>query len=290
MSGAEVAVLGTGVMGAPMARCLVRAGLAVTAWNRTAEKAAELAGDGVLPAPTPAAAADGAGILVTMLADGAAIRAVVVGQDGALAALAPGATWLQMSTVGPAAAAELEVLATEHGVRYVDAPVLGSREPAQAGDLVVLASGPEEARATCAPVLDAVGRRTLWLGPAPAGSRLKVVVNAWLMSTTAALAETLALAEALGADPAAFLDVTDRGALGALYTELNATAMLERSFPTRFPLALAAKDASLAMQAAGEQGASLRVLAATRAQFDRAVALGHGAQDWAAVIYAAVAD
>jgi 3-hydroxyisobutyrate dehydrogenase len=283
-----VAVLGTGVMGAPMAANLARAGLSVTAWNRTAAKATALAGDGVRAAATPAAAADGAGVLVTMLADGAAIEAAA-GAAGALAALAPGAVWVQMSTVGPAAAEQLSGLAAEHGVTYVDAPVLGSRAPAESGELVVLASGPDAARERCAPVLDAVGRRTLWLGPAPAGSRLKVVVNAWLMSTTAALAETLALAESLDVDPAGFLDVTDNGAIGALYTELNAAAMVARSFPTQFPLALAAKDAALALEAAGDDAGRLRVLQATHAQFARAVDQGHGARDWAAVIYAALA-
>ena len=287
---ATVAFLGTGVMGAPMARSLARAGLYVAAWNRTAAKAQALAADGVRPAPSPAAAAAGAGALVTMLADASAIEAAVGGADGALAALGAGAVWMQMSTVGVPAAERLGALAAEHGVTYVDAPVLGSRAPAEAGELVILASGPEEASGRCAAVFDAVGRRTSWIGPAGAGSRLKVVVNAWLMSTTAALAETLALAEAIGVDPADFLDVTDRGAIAALYTGANAPAMAAREFPTNFPLELAAKDARLALEAAGDGAELLRVFGATHAQYARAVDQGHGADDWAAVIYAALAE
>jgi 3-hydroxyisobutyrate dehydrogenase len=287
---ATVAFLGTGVMGAPMARNLARAGLAVTAWNRTAAKAEALAGDGVRAAPTPADAAAGADVLVTMLADAGAIEAAAGGADGALAALDADAVWVQMSTVGAPGAERLGALAAEHGVTYVDAPVLGSRGPAEAGELVILASGPEDARGRCAAVFDAVGRRTAWIGPAGAGSRLKVVVNAWLMSTTAALAETLALAERIGVDPADFLDVTDRGAIGALYTSANAPAMAAREFPTNFPLELAAKDARLALEAAGDGAETLRVLAATHAQFASAVDQGHGADDWAAVIYAALAE
>lgn len=284
----SVALLGAGTMGAPIARNLARAGLRVTAWNRTPAKAEALAADGVGAAASPAAAASGAAVLVTMLADTAAIESAVAGPGGALAALPDGAVWLQMSTVGVAGARALAALAAEHGVAFVDAPVLGSREPAEAGELVVLASGPDAARPLCDAILAPLARRTLWLGPAGAGSALKVVVNAWLMSTTAALAETIALAETLGVDPASFLDVTDNGAIGALYTALNGAAMVERSFPQRFPLALALKDAALALEAAGGAGSS-PVFEATHAQFARAVELGHGTHDWAAVIYAAAA-
>ena len=282
-----VAFLGTGVMGAPMARNLAREGLAVRAWNRTAAKAEALAGDGVRSCGTPAAAASGASVLVTMLADDPAIETAAGGPDGALAALEPGAIWIQMSTVGVPAAERLGALAAEHDVAYVDAPVLGSREPAERGELVVLASGPAAALRGCSAVFDAIGRRTMWIGAAGAGSRLKVVVNGWLMSTTAALAETLALAESLGVDPAGFFEATDNGAIGALYTELNGPAMVAREFPRNFPLALAAKDARLALEAAGDRAGALRVLAATREQYARAIELGHGEDDWAAVIHAA---
>jgi 3-hydroxyisobutyrate dehydrogenase len=280
-----IALLGTGTMGAPMARNLARAGLSVVAWNRTPAKAEALAADGVRPVATPEAAAGEADVLVTMLADGPAIEAVLGGPDDALAALPHGAVWIQMSTVGVPAADRLAALAADRGVEFVDAPVLGSAEPAERGELTVLASGPDEARDRCAPVFDAVGARTVWLGPAGTGSRLKVVVNAWLMSTTAALAETIALAERLDIDPASFLDVTNRGSIGALYTDLNGPAMAERAFPLNFPLELATKDAGLALEAARE-GAELRVFAATHEQFARAEELGHGRRDWAAVIYA----
>jgi len=280
-----IAVLGTGTMGAPMACNLARAGLPVVAWNRTPAKAEALAADGVRRAPTPEAAVAEADVLVTMLADGAAIEAVLGGPDGALAALPDGAVWIQMSTVGVPAVDRLATLAADHHVWFVDAPVLGSAEPARRGELTILASGPDEVRDRCAPVFDAVGARTTWLGPAGMGSRLKVVVNAWLMSTTAALAETIALAERLDVDPASFLDVTDRGAIGALYTDLNGPAMAERTFPLNFPLELATKDAALALEATGD-AADLRVFAATHAQFARAEELGHGRRDWAAVILA----
>ena len=280
-----VTLLGTGTMGAPMARNLARAGLPVVAWNRTHAKAEALAQDGVRSAATSEAAVAEADVLITMLSDGAAIEAVLGGPGGAIAARPDGAVWIQMSTVGAAAADRLASLAADHAIHFVDAPVLGSAEPAQRGELTILASGPAEVRDRCAPVFEAVGARTFWLGAAGIGSRLKVVVNAWLMSTTAALAETIALAERLDIDPSAFLEVTDRGAIGALYTDLNGTAMAERTFPLNFPLELATKDAALALDAARGAG-DLHVFAATHAQFARAEQLGHGRRDWAAVILA----
>jgi len=287
MPGQTVAVLGTGTMGAPMARNLARADLRVVAWNRTPEKAEALAADGVEVAATPHEAVADADLLITMLADGPTIESVLSG--GALAATRDDAAWIQMSTVGAAGAGRLAELAGASGIEFVDAPVLGSAEPAAKGELVILASGPDDARERCAPAFEALGSRTVWLGPAGAGSRLKVMVNAWLMAMTATLAETLALGEKLGVDPEWFFDVTDRGAMAGLYTELNGPAMVARDFPLNFPLALATKDTALALEAAGES-ASLRVLEATRQQFQRAEDLGLGASDWAAVIRAAAGD
>lgn len=276
------------MMGAPMARSLVRAELPVVAWNRTPEKAEDLAADGVRVASKPEEAVAEAAVLITMLADGPVVESVL-GAGDALAAAPADLVWIQMSTVGAAGSDRLADLAADHGVEFVDAPVLGSSGPAARGELVVLASGPDDARDRCAPAFDAVGKRTVWLGPAGAGSRLKVVVNAWLMAMTATLAETLALGEKLGVDPEWFFDVTERGAIAGLYTELNGAAMVAREFPVNFPLELATKDTALALEAAGE-GAGLRVLEATREQFERAEQLGLGKSDWAAVIHAAARD
>jgi 3-hydroxyisobutyrate dehydrogenase len=275
-------------MGAPMARNVARSGCAVSAWNRSPGKARPLADAGVHVAETAFAAAEGCDVLVTMLADATAVDALMTGPGGVLEALADGAVWIQMSTVGVPATERLAAVAAHHGAGFVDAPVLGSREPAESGELIVLASGPVDLRDRCAPVLSAVGTRTLWLATAGMGSALKVVVNAWLMASAVALAETLALGEALGVDADAFFDVTDRGAIGALYTDLNATAMVNRSFTPRFPLALAAKDAALALECSGET--HVAVLEASQAQFARAVDLGHGELDWSAVLYAALPD
>ena len=186
----RVAVLGTGIMGAPMARNLAAAGHEVTAWNRSAEKAEGI--EGVKAADSVAEAVRGADAVITMLADADAVEAVV---REALPAL-DGAVLVQTSTIGPEATARL----AEQVPGLVDAPVLGTKAPAEQGKLVVLASGPEDER--LGPVFDAVGAKTVWLGEAGAGSRLKLVLNTWLLALTEGLAEAIALAGALGVDPA----------------------------------------------------------------------------------------
>jgi hypothetical protein len=177
-----VAVLGAGgTMGLPMARNLARAGMQVRAWNRSLAKARPLAEDGVVIAGTPAEAADGAGTVLTMLADTDAVLAAVDGDQGALSAPAPPGLWLQMSTIGESGTDRCAELARRHGIAFVDAPVLGTRQPAEEGKLVVLASGPRELREPLQPVFDAVGQRTMWVGEAGAGSRLKLVANCWVV-------------------------------------------------------------------------------------------------------------
>src|ERR687889_279863 len=185
-------------MGAAMARNLVSAGMEVRAWNRTREKAEPLADDGAKVADTPAEAAAGAGFVLTMLSDGDAVAEAVDGEDGALLALPDDGVWLQMSTVGIEGHERLAQIAGERGVFYVDAPVLGTKEPAEQGQLIVLASGPEEVQAQCQPVFDAVGSNTLWLGSAGTGSRLKLVTNNWIVGILGVLAETVSPADKRG--------------------------------------------------------------------------------------------
>ncbi len=278
----RIAMLGTGTMGAPMARNLRAAGHEVCAWNRTPEKAEPLAEDGVEVAPSIAEAVERADVVVTMLADGDAV--LEVARD-ALAAM-DGGVLAQMSTIGDVATGKVAAEAEQAGIALVDAPVLGTKQPAEKGELIVLASGPEEQREPLAPLFDAVGAKTVWLGEAGAGTRLKLVVNTWLVSLTEGLAEAIALAEATGVDPRTFLETIDGGPLGVPYAQLKGSAMIEGSFEPAFALALALKDAELALSAAAERGLHLEGLRAVRDQLRRAVELGHGREDMAATIYA----
>jgi 3-hydroxyisobutyrate dehydrogenase len=196
-----VAVLGAGgTMGFPIARNIARAGMPVRAWNRSRGKAEPLTADGAVVTDTPAEAAQGASIVLTMLADGDSVLQAMDAEDGALPVMArrddpDHPIWLQMSTIGEEATQRCAGLANRHGLGFVDAPVLGTRQPAEQRQLVILESGPEEARPRIQPVFDAIGYRTIRAGRAGAGTRLKLVTNSWVLAVVEAGAETIALAE-----------------------------------------------------------------------------------------------
>ncbi|MEA2387548.1 MAG: 3-hydroxyisobutyrate dehydrogenase, partial [Thermoleophilaceae bacterium] len=254
-----VAVLGTGRMGAPIARNLLAAGFEVSVWNRTAERAAPLAADGASLSASPAKAADGADVVLTMLADGDAVNGAMTGPEGALASLRPGSAWIQMATIGDEWTGRLAALAAENDVEFVDAPVSGSDVPARDAQLIVLASGPEETRARLQPIFDAIGRKTLWLGPAGNGTRLKLVLNDWLASLTEGVAETIALTEALGLDAELFIEAIEDGPLGSPYAVAKARAALAGELDPGFALGLAFKDVGLALDAARERDLELPI-------------------------------
>jgi 3-hydroxyisobutyrate dehydrogenase len=258
----------------------------VRAWNRTREKIGDLAGHGgVSVCETAREAAEGADVVLTMLSDGEAVLAASEGADGALAGARKSAIWLQASTIGLEATERCAELAEGAGVVLVDAPVLGTKKPAEEGQLVILGSGPHQARERLQPLFEAIGKRTLWVGEAGAGSRLKVAVNSWIVSVVEGTAEMLALAEAVGIDPQIALDAVADGPLDLPYMQMKAKAMLERDFTPSFRLSLAAKDAGLALAAAEEAGLELPMLASIRERM-AAAAEEHGDEDLAAVYLA----
>ena len=278
----RVAVIGTGIMGAPMARNIAAAGHEVRAWNRTRERAEPLGEHGVTVCDAPEQAVEGAEVVVTMLADGEAVATVARGLE-----FPEGSVWAQMSTVGIEATDRLVAIAGRAGVSFVDAPVLGTKAPAEQGQLTVLAAGEPQARERCAPVFDAVGARTFELGDAPGpATRMKLVLNTWLVALIEGLSESVALAEGMELDPAKFLEIIDGGPMGPPYAKMKGTMMLERSYEPSFPLGLAAKDARLALAAADRAGLELPALAAIRAQLERGVEEAHGEEDMAAAVEA----
>lgn len=283
----KIAFLGTGIMGLPMARNIAEAAEhTLTAWNRTREKAEGLVENGAAVADDPAAAVAGAEVIVTMLADGPATVEVAAAM---LASAAEGAVWWQAGTVGLEADRELAAMAREAGVGYVDGPVLGTRQPAEKGELIVLSAGPPAARHRCEPLFDAVGVRTVFLGEEPgAGSRLKLVLNHWIAALTAATADTILLARTLGVDPQVFLDTIAGGPLDTGYAQLKGGAMIAGAFsPPSFPLSLAAKDVRLVLEAARAGGLELALAPGVLGRFEAAEERGHGGDDMAAVILGA---
>ncbi|MFC4514749.1 NAD(P)-dependent oxidoreductase [Streptomyces ehimensis] len=282
-----VTVLGTGIMGFAMARNLARAGLSVRAWNRSHAKAEPLAAHGVTVVETPAKAVTGADVVVTMLYDGPAALDVM---RAAAPALRPGTVWAQSTTAGLDGTAVLADFAREQGLVLVDAPVLGTRRPAEEGTLTVLAAGPEEIRDTLAPVFDAVGSRTVWVGDDAAGgaaTRLKLVINSWVLAVTHGTAEALALADGLGVDPARFLDAVAGGPLDMGYLRAKAGLLRDDALtPPSFATTTAEKDARLIVAAGEAAGVRLDVAAAGAERFRRAIEAGHGDEDMAASYFA----
>lgn len=274
----KVSLLGTGIMGAGMGRSMARAGLDVTVWNRSVEKARALD----LPvAEDPADAVREADVVVTMLFGFESVARVMT---DALPAMRPDAVWLQTSTIGLDETVALSDLAAKHNVSFVDAPVLGTRQPAENGQLTVLAAGRPELRERLAPVLDAISAKVVWVGEKPGdGHRLKLVMNAWVLTITAGTAQSVGLAEALGLDPRQFLDLIAGGPLDAGYAQLKGKAMLAGDFTPAFALSGATKDAGLIREAAAEAGVATDLAAALEKLF---AAAGNQDDDMAAVVRA----
>lgn len=280
----RVAVLGLGIMGSAISKNLCAGGFAVVGWNRHREAGLPLRASGGTLADSPATAVAGAKFVITLLSDGAAVEQVM--RTGALESLAAGAIWVQMSTVGVEATVRLAALAKAAGVSFVDAPVLGTRKPAEEAQLIILGSGRAELEAQCQPLFAPISARVLWLGEAGAGSRLKLVANQWSTGMVAVLAETLTLARSLGVPPESFFELIDGSVFAAPYARIKGSLMLAGDFPPSFPLALASKDVGLALAAARQVGQELPVTAAIRRQYEVAENRGYGREDLSAVFLA----
>lgn len=282
----SVAVLGTGIMGSAMARNLLKAGHRVTVWNRTAARAEPLTADGARHAADPAEAVRGADVVLSILLDG---PSVLEAMRAAAPALRPGTVWTQCSTVGLEALDGLAAFADEHGLQLVDSPVLGTRQPAESGQLTVLAAGPLSARPLADQVFDVIGSNTRWLSEdaaSAAATRLKLVLNGWVLTLVNGTAEALNLAEGLGVDPRAFLDTVAGGPLDTAYLQIKGAAMLDGDFAPSFTVEGGAKDARLIAAAGRAAGLTLDLAEASATRLARAEAQGHGAEDLAASWFA----
>ncbi len=275
----RLSILGTGTMGAGMARSMQRTGLDVTAWNRTRQKAEPLAEDGITVADSVAEAVAGADVVVTMLYD---LDSLLEIADELTGALGPDAIWLQSSTIGPAGIATLAQRVGD--VALLDAPVLGTKQPAEDGKLVAIVSGPPELVERVQPVLDAIGAKTIVAGDElGAASALKLACNAWVLSITAATAQSVALAQAQGVDAELFLQAIDGTPSNSPYAQLKGKAMLAGDFTPSFGVDGARKDLGLIADAAHGSDVSTALLDGVRALYDVAAHNGHGDDDLAAV-------
>ena len=275
---AAVAVLGTGIMGSAMARNLVSAGLRTVVWDRSPGATTTLAAAGAIVAASPAEAVQGARVVITMLPTAEVVGSVVF-SDKVVSSFAQDAVWAQMGTIGVGATAHMvaQLGQLRPDVTFVDAPVSGSKGPAESGQLLILASGPAEASKVLTPVFSALGRKTVWLGDAGQGSRLKLVVNAYMSVLIEGVAEALELAALLGIDADKLAEAVEGGPLDAPIADAKLHKMESGDFAPEFPLEWALKDVDLAIGAAGD--VTLPLLAALSSQWHAAVDAGHGRQD-----------
>ena len=275
---ATVAVIGAGIMGSAMTRNLVAAGFDTRVWDRSPQVTGLLADAGARVAASAPDAVRDAGIVITMLPTADAAESVMF--DGGTAdALADGCVWAQMGTIGVEETVQLaaEVSSRRPDVLFVDAPVSGSRQPAEAGELLVLASGPAAAADALRPVFGVLGRKTVWLGQAGQGSQVKLVVNAYMSILIEGVAETMELADRLGIGHQQLAEVIEGGPLDAPIADAKLHKMDQRDYTAEFPLEWALKDVDLAISAA--DGDTLPLLGALSRQWHAAVAAGHGRED-----------
>jgi 3-hydroxyisobutyrate dehydrogenase len=278
---ASVAILGAGIIGAAMARNTTRAGIDTAVFNRSPERLKPLAADGIATHTDAAAAVAGRDVVLSVLSDAAVTLEIITPLLPAIGR--SGAVWLQCATVGIDGIEDVIAAAAVAGVPLVDVPVSGTKTPAEQGQLVMLASGDKEAADFAAPVLDAVGGRTVWLGEAGNGSRMKLATNDWVLTQTVMLAESIRLCGALGLRPEDFLQAIDGAPVGSIYAQAKGRMMLEREFPPNFPLEHGAKDTGLIVAAARAAGLRLPLAEGTHERFSAALADGRGKQDVSAV-------
>ena len=275
---ATVAVIGAGIMGSAMTRNLVAAGVNTRVWDGSPAATAPLAAAGAVVAPSARMAVQDADVVITMLPTADAVESVIF--DGGVAdAFADGCVWAQMGTIGVEATRRIRdrLAAQRPSVMFVDAPVSGSKGPAEQGQLLILASGPAAAADRVSPVFDILGRKTVWLGEAGQGSLVKLVVNTYMSILIEGVAETMELADRFGIGQQQLAEVIEGGPLDAPIADAKLHKMDRHDYAAEFPLEWALKDVDLAISAAGDKTPPL--LAALSRQWHAAVAAGHGRQD-----------
>lgn len=280
----NVALLGLGTMGAGMAANLLKAGFSLTVFNRTAAKAQGLVGAGAHFASTPAAAAKGASVIISMLADDAASREVWLGKEGALEAAEKSAVLIESSTVSPTWIAELAAVAAQRGSNFLDAPVTGSRMQAEAGQLSFLVGGSEAALEKAAPVLKAMSKEIVHLGSVGSGAKMKLINNFLCGVQVASLAEGLTWIERSGLDREKALSVLKSGAPGSPLLGAISARMVSKKYDVNFLLRLMTKDLLYAQNEATGCNVDLKTAEVARSLFEVAIAQGFGDEDMSSVI------
>ncbi len=280
----RIGFVGLGIMGKGMAECLLKAGYELSVYNRTRAKAQRLAELGATVAETPAEAASGKEVVITMLADPQAVAEAVLGPDGVIQGLEPGATLIDCSTVDPATTALTLAAATAKGARFLDSPVGGSKDAAAQGELVLMVGGEKETLDEVREVLEVISARIVHAGPSGSGSMVKLCFNMISSHMTAALAEALVFGVRSGLKPEVILDTVMAGRIASDYYQWKADSIMDRDFSTKFSTKLVHKDLNLMMSAAYAMNIPLPVTAAVKELFGMAKSHGLAEEDFCSVI------
>ncbi len=278
-----IGFLGLGIMGSAMAGNLVRAGLPVMVYNRTAEKAAALVAAGARLAHTPLQLAAETDILIAMVTGPAALDALLWGEQGAAAGFSAAKTFINMSSVPPRYTLELAAELAPLGVTFIDAPVSGTKKPAEEGKLVILASGDQDRIRELAPVFQVLGHKVVYCGPVGQGSMMKMAINLLLGVMMTGLAESLNFAQKNGLEPEAWWEVISAGALHCGLFQMKKEMLLSGDYPANFPLKHMTKDLKFIIDTAYDCGAPVPAAHAVLQLFRAGVGFRLGDEDFAAV-------
>ncbi|KAK9747767.1 hypothetical protein RND81_02G013800 [Saponaria officinalis] len=279
----EVGFLGLGIMGKAMAMNLLNNGFKVTVWNRTLSKCDELVEHGASVGETPAAVIKKCKYTIAMLSDPSAAILVAVGKDGVVEAISDGKCYIDMSTVDADTSMKISEAVTSKGGRFLEAPVSGSKKPAEDGQLIILAAGEKGLYEEAIPIFDVLGKKSFFLGQVGNGAKMKLVVNMIMGSMMNAFSEGIELADQSGLDPTTLLDVLDLGAIANPMFKMKGPSMLQQKYPPAFPLKHQQKDMRLAIALGDENAVSMPVAAAANEAFKKARSMGLGDEDFSAV-------
>jgi len=279
----KVGFIGLGIMGQPMARNVAKGDFQLTVFNRTSEKAAPLADAGATVASTPKAVAEASDVIILMLAGPEAIDAVLEGPDGLMAAMQAGQTLVNMSTVSPQYARQLADKLSAQSAVAIDAPVSGSRKPAEEGALVILAGGPQDRVTGLEPLFTCMGKKVVYCGEAGQGASMKMAVNLLLGIMAAGLSEAVNLGQKCGLDTATMLETMLAGPMGCALFEFKKPMLIDDRFSAQFPLKHMTKDIRFALQTADENGAMAPIGHTVFQLYRQSMGQGLAEQDFAAV-------
>ncbi|MEL6556719.1 MAG: NAD(P)-dependent oxidoreductase [Bacteroidota bacterium] len=279
----NIAFLGLGIMGSRMAANLQKAGFQLTVYNRSAEATTALIEQGAQLASNPAEAVLGADIVVTMLSTPEVVKTLAQGENGFLSAMQQDSLWINSSTINPSVAEELGTLSKKHGVRYIDAPVAGSKAPAENGELLFLAGGDKTDIDDAGTLLDAMGKKTLHLGKVGKGSSMKMLINQLLAQSLAAFSEALVMGEAMGLSQDVLFNVLTATPVVAPVVGAVRPKLENGNYEANFPLKWIHKDLHLSTISAYEKEVATPVLNTTKELFAQAKKSGLGDLDFTAI-------